>query len=567
MVAIQPATSLNLVKDELDATLKQAETSLEAFIDEPGNNARLDDCIECFHQAWGALRILELPGAPDLAQELEHVARQMRESGDAAREGQLAALGNGIMVLGRYLEYIQLKNRNLPQMLVPAVNALRVSAGKPPVPESAFFACDMHAKRPGEGTDALEADDEVARLTRRLRQMYQVGLLGVLKGDAVATNLRMMDRALERVDRIGGGTAMGRLWWTARGALRALGQKGVEIDRTRKIFLGGVDRQLKQVATEGGSALRQEPSRVLLREGVYLASLLPPDDALGGQVRKVFRVGEDSPTAAELAVELEAMMGPGGSVIRTVAAQVRSDIGTVKDLLDAAMRRESGSGFAGVAEELSKVGHTLVMLGLPRDSQLVKERADLLRTWDDGREVDPNGSEFQSLIDDLLAVENTVASLEKRFTPGESQGADGDSQVSLYQLDDAKKIVIAECRAGIALAKRGLTSYIEANFDRSHLNNIPSTIKGVVGGLRFLNLARAIGVLEAGVTYIESRLMNADLPVPGVNDMETLADAITGVDYFLESMEEHKPIGEGVLEVAESSMEELGCPVTRRKAS
>jgi hypothetical protein len=45
--------------------------------------------------------------------------------------------------------------------------------------------------------------------------------------------------------------------------------------------------------------------------------------------------------------------------------------------------------------------------------------------------------------------------------------------------------------------------------------------------------------------------------------METLADAVTGVDYFLESIEEHKPIGEGVLEVAESSMEELGFAVRR----
>ena len=73
-----------------------------------------------------------------------------------------------------------------------------------------------------------------------------------------------------------------------------------------------------------------------------------------------------------------------------------------------------------------------------------------------------------------------------------------------------------------------------------------------------------MGVLDACVGYIESRLLNPDLPVPGANDMETLADAITSVDYFLESMEEHKPIGEGVLEIAELSMEELGSPVARR---
>ncbi len=564
MVAIQRTTSLNLVKDELDATLKQAETSLAAFVVEPGSAVRLDECIDCFHQVWGALRILEIGGATDLALELEHVAKQIKESGEAARDGQIAALGNGIMVLGRYLDYLQITSRNLPQLLVPALNVLRLSTGKQSIPESAFFRCDISAKRPGEGGDALESDEEIGRLVRRLRQMYQVGLLGVLKGDNIGTNLRLMDRALERVDKFGGGTPMGRLWWTARGALRALGLPNLELDLSRKIYLGGIDRHLKQLIQEGGALLRAEPPKVLLRESVYLSALLPRTDPLGANIRKVFRVSDDSPTASQLAEEQDLMAGPGGSVIRTVAGQVHADLGTVKDLLDTAARGASAGSYARVAEELAKIGHTLVMLGLVRDSQLVMDRINVLRDWDDGRIVDPHSADFQRLIDELLSIENNVAGVEKRFTPGESPVANGETPVPLYQLDDAKRVVIAECRTGIALAKRSLTSYIEANFDRMHLSNIPSTLRAVAGGLRFLDLGRAVGVLDACVTYIEGRLLNAHVPSPGASDMETLADAITGVDYFIESMEEHKPIGEGVLEVAESSMEELGCPVTRR---
>lgn len=566
MVAIQRAASLSLVKDELDATLKQSEASLEAFVEEPGNVGKLEDCIECFHQVWGVLRILELPGASELAQELEAVACRIKELDGKGQDVPVAALGGGIMVLARYLEFLQINGRNLPQLLVQTINALRTSIGKQPVPESAFFPCDLQGKRPGEGGDALEADAEIGRLARRLRQMYQVGLLGVLKDQNVATNLKMMDRALERIDKIGGGTAHGRLWWAARGALRALGQTGVEIDRTRKIYLGGIDRQLKQLVQEGGALLRQDPPKVLLRESVYLASLLPANDPVGAGIRKAFRVAADAPSAKQLAEDRELMTGPGGSVIRTVASQVRADLSTVKDVLDLAARGAADSGYGRVSEELGKVGHTLVMLGLMREAQVLKERAEVLRSWDDGRTVDPNSSDFQRLIDDLLAVENAVAVLEKRFTPGESRAeAAADNPISLYQLDDAKKTVIAECRSGIALAKRGVTSYIEANFDRMHLNNIPATLKGVVGGLRFLSLDRAVGVLEACNAYIEKRLLNNELPNPSGNDLETLADAVTSVDYFLESMEEHKPIGEGVLEVAEMSMEELGHPVARRK--
>ena len=46
-----------------------------------------------------------------------------------------------------------------------------------------------------------------------------------------------------------------------------------------------------------------------------------------------------------------------------------------------------------------------------------------------------------------------------------------------------------------------------------------------------------------------------------VHLMETLADALTSIDYYLESMEENKPIGDGVLDVAEESVHELGYPI------
>jgi hypothetical protein len=564
MVAIQRATSINLVREELDSTLKQAEAGLEAFADDATNVARIDECIECFHQVWGVLKVLEIPGAADLARELEIVAGHLKQHGVAGNDAAIGALGSGMMILGRYLEYLQLRLRNLPQLLVPAVNALRQSSSRPPVPESAFFACDMHAHRPGEGGDALESDDDIARLARRLRQMYQVALLGVLRGENVAVNLRMMDRALERIDKIGGATPMGRLWWAARGALRALGQPGVEMDRTRKIYLGHLDRQLKRLVQEGGAVLREEPPQFMLRESVYLASLLPAEDSLGAALRKTFRVATDSPDAAELKAEQDALAGPGGSVMRTVAEQVRNDMSAIKDLLDATVQGMREGGYGQVADDLARVSHTLLMLGLVKENQLLKEKVELLRRWQAGVAADPASDEFQRLVDALLSVENSTAILEKNLTPGETPVDAGQSRVAVYQLDDAKRVVMAECRAGIALAKRGVTSYMEANFDRIHLNNIPATLKGVSGGLRFLNLERATGILDACVAYIEGRLLNANLPPPGVNDMETLADAVTGVDYFLESIEEHKPIGEGVLEVAESSMEELGFPVSRR---
>ena len=126
--------------------------------------------------------------------------------------------------------------------------------------------------------------------------------------------------------------------------------------------------------------------------------------------------------------------------------------------------------------------------------------------------------------------------------------------------------VVGECRSGLTLMKRAVTSYMDNNWDRMHLSNLPGTLASVSGGLVFLELDRAKGVMEAAREYVEQTLMGADSETPQREHMDTLADAITAVDYYLESMEENKPIGESVLEVAEESMHELGYPVVRAAA-
>ena len=116
---------------------------------------------------------------------------------------------------------------------------------------------------------------------------------------------------------------------------------------------------------------------------------------------------------------------------------------------------------------------------------------------------------------------------------------------------------------GLSEAKRSLASYMENNWDPMHLTNLPGTFASVSGGLMFLELERACAVIRACRTHIETRLIGGDEP-PGQPAMETLADALTGVDYYLESMEEQKPIGEGVLDVSEQAMAELGYPLAER---
>ena len=63
-------TSLNLVREELFATMAEAEHHLEQFIAERQNGSLLQQAVGSLQQVRGTLNLIELTGAELLAQEI-----------------------------------------------------------------------------------------------------------------------------------------------------------------------------------------------------------------------------------------------------------------------------------------------------------------------------------------------------------------------------------------------------------------------------------------------------------------------------------------------------------------
>lgn len=111
------ATSLSLVRDELFATMEQAEQGLEQFIAERQNGSLLQHAVECLQQIRGTLNLIELAGAELLAQEALQLATDIPTGVSEERDGQLAALGNALYVLRRYLENVEANRQEIPELL------------------------------------------------------------------------------------------------------------------------------------------------------------------------------------------------------------------------------------------------------------------------------------------------------------------------------------------------------------------------------------------------------------------------------------------------------------------
>ncbi|MAX54310.1 MAG: hypothetical protein CL537_02145 [Alcanivoracaceae bacterium] len=557
MVAITNTTSLTFLKEAIDSTLTEAETRLEAFSDDNALKEELEHCATAFQQLRGICQVVELPAAALMSEEMALAARELLEK---VSESRIQALGNAIVLLTRYFDYVQLKNRTLPSLLIGGINELRRAGGKPLIQESHFFSADLSRQRNPEAPDTEVSRDELAALSRRLRHMYQVGLVGILREQNPPTHLKLMARAMARLDKAAGPCGLSRFFWVGQAALMAMAADEMALTPARKALLSQYDRQLKKVVYDGGQALDENAPLLLLKESLYLVSLSAVQDGVIGQVKQVFDL-KNAISDTELQRELSLMTGASGSVIRSVASAMRDEIGELKQTLDLASQGVADTNYEAVADSLSQLGSTLSMIGKDDDAAAIKDRSAQVRQWPADQSVETDA--FHALVDDLLRVENVAANLERSLAPEDDvHKASNNTAISLYQLDEARMTVVGECRAGLALAKRSISSFMDNNWDAMHLSNLPGTFASIAGGLMFLELQRAKGVTEACHQYIRKQLIEGET-APTRENMETLADALTGVDYYLESMEEQKPIGEGVLEVAEESMKALGYPVDK----
>ena len=114
----------------------------------------------------------------------------------------------------------------------------------------------------------------------------------------------------------------------------------------------------------------------------------------------------------------------------------------------------------------------------------------------------------------MLYVESMVASLERGdrrdSKPQVARPGMEAEAFANHQLTEACIVVIDEATAGLALAKRAITAYLESNGEKLHLANVPFSLQAVRGGLRFLEQERAAELIGACADFIQKHMLESN---------------------------------------------------------
>lgn len=544
-------TSLNLVREELFATMAEAEHHLEQFIAERQNGSLLQQAVGSLQQVRGTLNLIELTGAELLAQEILRLGMDIPVDAGPERNEQLTALTGALHVLRSYLEGLDAHRQEIPELLLPAINDLRKACDQPLLPASFFFSVRLDQARPQSSMTIMEPSVHQAQV-RLLRHMYQLGLIGFLRDDDHQPGLRLMARALARLDSLFGHEPRGRLCWVGAGAAEAVLDGQLRPRQSTRRLFGRIDRELKLLLRNE----EYEVPRHVLKEMLYLVALAGSSGPRATELRQVFNLTPLPFTDNMLEEGYQRLAGPGLAVMRSLSTAIREELGTAQDLLDLIGRgtAEQDSVIA-LHGQLLKLVKTLGMVGLGSAAQALQELLPQVAAWPEDQAT--RATILERLAEALLYVESRGAGLERRRQPT----SESESPFMLHQLYEARIVLSDESRAGLAMAKRAIVAYLESGGEKLHLANVPPSLQSVRGGLWFLGCERAARLVGSCGDFIQRHMLESE-HMPAEPLLETLADALTSIEYFLEdgSRLRGEP-RDDVLDLAERSVQALGLPV------
>ena len=555
--------ALEWVKGEIGETLKQARQALEAFVENPQDPTRMRFCLTYVHQVHGTLQMVEFYGAALLAEEMEQLAKALME-GRVANQGEaLEVLMQAILQLPVYLDRIQTARRDLPMVVLPLLNDLRAARGEKLLSETSLFSPDMSARLPALPSDSLARlrTAELPVLLRKLRQMLQMALVGVIRNQDLATNLGYMARVFARLESLCKDAPLGGLWQIASGLIEGLANGSVVNGTSVRTLLRQVDKELKRLVEQGADGINQPAPDELTKNLLFYVAKAPAQSPRIRALKEQYRLDEALPDNEVVDEERARLAGPDRDAMRSVVAALCEELVRVKDSLDLFVRsdRSQPGELDALLAPLKQIADTLAVLGFGQPRKVILDQIDVVHSLSLGQR-EPNDAVLMDVAGALLYVEATLAGMVGPSDDSQNE----QSHLPTTDVAQIHQLVIKEARNGLEQAKDAIIEFIASQWNHEHLARVPELLTQVRGGLAMIPLQRAADLLNACNRYIQEQLL-ARKAVPNWQSLDTLADAITSVEYYLERLaEDHGTQGDLILDVAEESLETLGYPLKEK---
>jgi len=527
---------LNWVRGDIDAALQAALGRLQAYsVDVDLTNAlRLarDDA----HQVTGALRMVGLEGAATLAGALESSLDDINENRLAASDEVLRALRNAMEGLQRWVRDLADGRGSGELALFPLYKRLRELQGAERIFEGELFFPDLRLRTRGKTDNDSLTQEALAAEVKKMRSLFQRGLLAFLRNIEADQGLQRMRDALTAIERIAPSQASQTFWWACVGFVDSLIARGVEADFHVKQLLARVDLQMRRLI-EGSPQVAER----LLRDALFFVAKSEAMEGRAAEVRSRFGLDRYLPGRGMLDPEALARMRPVLDALQSGLkaardhwhAWVEGNADQQEPFQTQLIRMQpqaqmlENSGLMPLLDELGAAALAAVgREGDAREQVNLEVAATLLFMQSGVDQEDVLHADF------AVRAEAQQARLRALIEGREMPVSDVESASQREAERDMLVQMALEVGQNLKQMEEALDAFFRDANEREALANLPALAQQAQGALTMLELPDAASLLAAAATLAQSY---ASEGYPDEATQQRLANAFSSLGLFIES--------------------------------
>ena len=544
--------ALKSVFREIEETLKQAREALETYVEDKEDKAQIRFCLSYLYQVHSTLKIVDFPGAITFAAEIESLAELIANGKAPDQEKGEDVLMGAMLRLPMYLTSIVAEREESPRMLQTALAEIKVAKGQEAAGDKELFSPNIKQVGPSAVKPEDLPQQEFDDLIKKLRQVFQAAFVDIVRNKRWGPNLRTLAKVCQRLKKLSQGHAREPLWKISLAIIEGLVNRSIPPSNAVKSLLKEIDKELKGLQEQGPSQLDEDISSDLLRQLLYFIAKSEANSPLIKEVQEAYHLKaalvtlgqDDSPGQLD-----DSAMGQAIEVLL-------GEISLVKDVLDIFVRTGEGS-LDQLKEALpiyKRIADTLSVLGLEDITVSMRAQNAAFDAYIDAENIEDKIA-LISIASELIRSEDLLSQyVNKRFTVGEGEDP---------YFAEARDKVVKETRNELERAKESIVDFVASQWNIERLSNVSPSLEGIRGGLAMVGLERAARVVHAIQRYTDEVLILGQAAQSWQN-LDMLADAISGLDYYLELVNSDiRNIDSDALDFSASSLQQLGYPEDR----
>ncbi|CAA0183074.1 chemotaxis protein [Acinetobacter baumannii] len=531
-------TALLIIKNEIDNSIKLVEGAVSTLIEEQALPFGIDDALEQFKQCTQVLRLIDIPYLAKITQYSTELMQKIMANPEHINTDDVVALSEGTTMVKRYIEFICLREVEVPQFLLDSLNNLEKALNKPLTSSGQQIASKL-------STASLELplpEVLINERTQFIHQLYKLSLHQFLNKTESALDFQAFKLIGGYLVSMAQGQPSQQYWQLVNSAFSHIDELVLNDARLR-VFINLENAISLFLASPEGF----EANLTALAD--ILSIVIGQEDQLAQQIRSQLNIGHEFLTDTQLKALSQHLYGPDFDTMQTVSQLILSEMNKVRNDIEYNYQNMSPEKAQQLQSNLMQLAHTFKLLNLNEAASELSQQASSLSQIN----ILSNENYAQQLMKSILSAMNAIGILVRHYSSNRLQIRVNNTNISLDRLDEAHQTLLNETKNLTDFVCQSLTLY--ANDQTQNIEAIAGSLKELAGAAEFLGSTVQQNALLETAKFVQQQI---DQNQPFNHDqIHYIFNVLAGLDMLVDNLKNKQPVLQSMFDVALLSSQQL----------